>query len=139
VENLEKMSAADLRENAAFHPKQSGVVWLEAFDELANRYSVIARRLKEAEAREAGMTEALREIQWLDISTDLLSRCPDCSGTENTGHKETCRIGNALSLASPRAKQILAVVEAAKKWEKTCDTVSEEAASEVLEAVRALK
>ena len=62
-------------------------------------------RLKEAEAREAVMVEALKFAQIKII--ELAGENPHVSVVP--------KIAQAISLASPRAKQILAVVEAAKE------------------------
>jgi hypothetical protein len=143
---LEKMSVEELREGAFRRPESGVPSWSTAFDELASR-------LKEAEAREAVMVEALQHA--------IVSMCVDCYegrpwseqakghhhiGTfpADAGHfNRACKAleqNEVLSLTSPRAKQILAVVEAAFQWERTTwkDDISV-VEDKLREAIRSLK
>lgn len=104
----------------------------------------LARRFKEAEAREAGMVEALRKNHAWHQETDEYGGYPD---------SYLCTVNTeALSLASPRAKQILAVVASMEKllvWDKkypkgryyngTEWQKCECELTEIIDAVRALK
>ena len=46
------------------------------------------------------LVRAIREVEWLDISTDLLSRCPLCARTKEQGHREKCLVGEALNIGA---------------------------------------
>jgi hypothetical protein len=72
----------------------------------------LARRLKEAEAREAVMVEALKEIRGVSCGETDVPELDVYSATDTDAlawvfHKSE----EILSLASPRAKQILADTE----------------------------
>ena len=106
-----------LYEDAAKAGMELGVKYAEVQAELA-------LRLKEAEAREAVMVEALDKIKAHYNYPQEIYKAAHSIATE------------ALSLASPRAKQILAVVEAAQQHElfKICGE-----GCDVCKTVRALK
>lgn len=74
---------------------------------------------QEAEAREVGLRAALEWVEWeRPWNHDDPNQCPWCEYYEPEGHGKACRRQLALANHSPRAAQLLAVVEAAVRWDK---------------------
>lgn len=140
---LENMSVDELRLRVSqSYSLRAKTRMLDALDKMASR-------LKEAEANQAAMVEALEPFSAENFGQCLRLWNYEKLGTPDTGlipidatvkisvSVKSLRIAEqALSLASPRAKQMLAVVEAAKeisaKMRPDCPCL-------LCEAIRALK